>query len=310
MLHNKGVAIIECPQEIPCNPCVAACKTGAITKASLNACPRIDPEKCVGCKLCVAACSGQAIFLQALDPAVAVADDFPDVKFIISSSDISNETNVGSINTLPADNGIMQGIAAAYMTKTNKVGAVGGADYPSITDPLNNFAAGAKYVNADIDVKLLLTYSFTDSQMAKEYTLTLIEDGCDVIMFNMDESVYGVLEAINQAKADGKSFYVIPSIYDQNSMFPDTAIMSGITDVPKSMVDIFSKVVDNTWEAKFYPYGAATGCVYYVPNDALWSNMPAEGKTALEDMLAKLTSGEIDAYEFMDTYCPADLRLN
>ncbi len=59
-----GIAVLECSQEIPCNPCATACKAGAIEKASLNACPVLHAEKCMGCKLCVAACPGQAIFLQ------------------------------------------------------------------------------------------------------------------------------------------------------------------------------------------------------------------------------------------------------
>ena len=62
--QKRGLAILECTEEIPCNPCAAVCKTGAIEKKDLNACPVLHPEKCAGCKLCVAACPGQAIFLQ------------------------------------------------------------------------------------------------------------------------------------------------------------------------------------------------------------------------------------------------------
>lgn len=65
--RSRGTVLLECCQEIPCNPCTTACKTGAITKESLNDLPRFDPEKCVGCKLCVAACPGQAIFFQVPD---------------------------------------------------------------------------------------------------------------------------------------------------------------------------------------------------------------------------------------------------
>ncbi|MEL7603472.1 MAG: 4Fe-4S dicluster domain-containing protein [Bacillota bacterium] len=64
MAANKrtGHVIIECPQQIPCNPCIDACRTGAIRKESLNALPLYDETKCTGCKQCVAACPGQAIF--------------------------------------------------------------------------------------------------------------------------------------------------------------------------------------------------------------------------------------------------------
>jgi Fe-S-cluster-containing hydrogenase component 2 len=62
---RKGpVAIVECVQNIPCNPCVESCPQGAITmKASINDLPAVNFEKCNGCGLCVSDCPGLAIFL-------------------------------------------------------------------------------------------------------------------------------------------------------------------------------------------------------------------------------------------------------
>lgn len=57
--------VIECTQNIPCNPCQDACKLGCIRVGEhITALPVLDEAKtCVGCGLCVANCSGQAIFL-------------------------------------------------------------------------------------------------------------------------------------------------------------------------------------------------------------------------------------------------------
>ena len=33
---KKGVAIIECVQEIPCNPCIAICPVNAISMENIN----------------------------------------------------------------------------------------------------------------------------------------------------------------------------------------------------------------------------------------------------------------------------------
>ena len=60
---QKGVIIIECMQEIPCNPCVDSCPFNAISMDTLNDPPVVDYEKCVGCGNCVSACPGLAIFL-------------------------------------------------------------------------------------------------------------------------------------------------------------------------------------------------------------------------------------------------------
>jgi Fe-S-cluster-containing hydrogenase component 2 len=58
------VACIECAQEIPCNPCVDSCPSGAITITdSITNLPFLDQTKCTGCSLCLASCPGQAIFL-------------------------------------------------------------------------------------------------------------------------------------------------------------------------------------------------------------------------------------------------------
>ncbi len=59
---GKGKVLIECPQDIPCNPCEVSCRFGAITIGdSITARPDFDPSRCVGCGVCVARCPGRAI---------------------------------------------------------------------------------------------------------------------------------------------------------------------------------------------------------------------------------------------------------
>ena len=62
---TKGaVAVIECYQEIPCDPCMKACKFGAITMGQdINALPQIDENNCNGCGVCISYCPGLAIFV-------------------------------------------------------------------------------------------------------------------------------------------------------------------------------------------------------------------------------------------------------
>ncbi len=57
-------AIIECYQEIPCNPCETSCPFQAITIGEdINHTPVIDYSLCTGCGMCVYSCPGLAIMV-------------------------------------------------------------------------------------------------------------------------------------------------------------------------------------------------------------------------------------------------------
>ncbi|MDR1587858.1 MAG: 4Fe-4S binding protein [Treponema sp.] len=63
-LGRGRVAVIECVQRIPCNPCVAACPFGAISiSGGITELPVLNGEVCTGCGKCVPRCPGLAIFL-------------------------------------------------------------------------------------------------------------------------------------------------------------------------------------------------------------------------------------------------------
>ncbi|RLF48149.1 MAG: hypothetical protein DRN20_05060 [Thermoplasmata archaeon] len=62
-LRRGPVAIFECPQEIPCNPCVDSCPVGAVSMENINSPPIVDYDKCIGCAQCLRVCPGLAIFL-------------------------------------------------------------------------------------------------------------------------------------------------------------------------------------------------------------------------------------------------------
>lgn len=64
--HAKGIhPVVECTQNIPCNPCQDSCPKRCITIGkNITSLPVVDGKKqCIGCGMCVASCSGQAIFL-------------------------------------------------------------------------------------------------------------------------------------------------------------------------------------------------------------------------------------------------------
>ena len=64
--RSRGLTpVIECTQNIPCDPCRDACAKGCIRISdNIIDLPSLQDEvQCTGCGMCVAACPGQAIFL-------------------------------------------------------------------------------------------------------------------------------------------------------------------------------------------------------------------------------------------------------
>ena len=64
---EKPKAIIECYEEIPCNPCATSCPFDAIRiEDEMNAIPKLDLDLCTGCGQCVIHCPGIAIMVSQL----------------------------------------------------------------------------------------------------------------------------------------------------------------------------------------------------------------------------------------------------
>ncbi|MFP4001616.1 MAG: 4Fe-4S binding protein [Thermoplasmata archaeon] len=62
-LEEGPVVIMECIENIPCNPCVAACSFDAVNMEEITDTPHVNYEKCTGCGFCVTECPGLAIFV-------------------------------------------------------------------------------------------------------------------------------------------------------------------------------------------------------------------------------------------------------
>lgn len=63
-LQQGPVAILECFQKIPCNPCAQACPQGVISfPGDINERPVLDSNRCNGCGVCLSHCPGLSIFV-------------------------------------------------------------------------------------------------------------------------------------------------------------------------------------------------------------------------------------------------------
>merc|ERR1711879_293731 len=75
----------------------------------------------------------------------------------------------------------LMGMIAGKMTKTNKIGMVGGYPIGEVNRLFNAFMAGAKSVNPAVEFKVSFIGSWYDPTKAKEFAFAQVESGVDVL---------------------------------------------------------------------------------------------------------------------------------
>lgn len=144
-------------------------------------------------------------------------------------------SNVQSFVFKANEGSFLMGIIAGKMTKTNKVGFIGGKDFDLISNFEAGFAAGVKAVNPEAAKGLIspdgkafgttVKYadSFGDTTKGKVLAQSLITDGCDVIYHAAGGVGEGMFQAIQEAKTNGKTVWGIGVDMDQAVTLPKYA---------------------------------------------------------------------------------------
>jgi basic membrane protein A and related proteins len=129
------------------------------------------------------------------DPVMAVAPNYPDVNFALGPGTYMTAENVSTYDADNAQVGYLLGTVAGLVTKTKKVGSIGGVDVPNIHAIHEGFRIGYEAASPGAQVINLYTGDFRDAEAAREAALSMIDQGADIIFCSGDGMVVGGLEA-------------------------------------------------------------------------------------------------------------------
>ncbi len=220
------------------------------------------------------------------DPAVEVAEQYPDTKFIVTEGEVSAD-NVASYVTKCEEGGYIMGMLAAGMSKSNKLGFVGPIQGASLVKIMNGFEDGAKSVKPDIEVQTAWTGSFTDTALGKEAAQAMIDNGADVIGHCANESGTGAINAAKEAKV-----YATGDSYDQNGLAPETVLSSSVYHIPNVIETAFQTVADGSFAGGIYDLGMKEGAVSIASYHELEAEVPDEVKAEIEKKVSAIAAGE------------------
>ena len=218
------------------------------------------------------------------DPALEVAETYPDTKFICTEADASAD-NVASYVMACEQTAYVEGIIAASTSESGKLGAIGPIPGDSLVKIINGYEDGAKSVNPDIEVQTAWTNSFVDTQLAQEAAKAMIDNGVDVIKHCANACGNGAMTAAVEAGIWGQG-----DSYDQSSLAPDNILDSAIYNLDVVIDTALGSVADGSFEGDVYNLGMADGAVEVLLSD----NLSDDVKATAQDAIDKIVSGELE----------------
>ena len=218
------------------------------------------------------------------DPALEVAETYPDTKFICTEADASAD-NVASYVMACEQTAYVEGIIAASTSESGKLGAIGPIPGDSLVKIINGYEDGAKSVNPDIEVQTAWTNSFVDTQLAQEAAKAMIDNGVDVIKHCANACGNGAMTAAVEA-----GIWCQGDSYDQSSLAPDNILDSAIYNLDVVIDTARGSVADGSFEGDVYNLGMADGAVEVLLSD----NLSDDVKATAQDAIDKIVSGELE----------------
>ncbi len=183
-----------------------------------------------------------------------VAPEHPNVKFAIVDAPVKGD-NVRSLLFKEEEGSFLAGYLAGLMSKTGKIGFVGGQEIPLIKKFYYGYAAGAKTANPSI---VILPEKYTGNwdnvDVAKAAAKTLFSGGADIVYHAAGRAGQGVIKAAKEA-----GVYAIGVDSDQDYLAEGTVLTSMIKRVDESVFQTISdlKAGKFTAEDKIYDLKAS-----------------------------------------------------
>ena len=205
------------------------------------------------------------------DAARSVADDYPETAFLMGSSFKPDDAhpNFSVFDNYIQDASYLTGIIAGAMTKTKKIGMVGGYPIPEVNRLMHAFMAGVKESAPDASFQVAFIGSWFDPPKAKETAFAQIDAGADI----MYAERFGVSDAAKE-----RNVLAIGNVIDTQADYPDTVVASALWHFEPTLEKAIAAVNAGSFKAEdygLYSFMKEGGCSI-APLGSFDDKVPAE----------------------------------
>ncbi len=226
-----------------------------------------------------------------------VAKDFPKTRFAIIDAKV-DMPNVQSVLFKEQEGSYLVGAMAALVSKTGKVGFVGGMDIPLIRKFQCGYEQGAKATNAKIEVFSNMTgttsTAWNDPTRGGELAKAQFAKGSDVVFAAAGGTGVGVYQA---AKDAGKLAIGVDS--NQNHLQPGTMLTSMVKRVDVAVYNVLKG-----WTPGVQVLGLKEAGVDYALDQYNAKLITPQLKAKVEAIKADIIAGKVKVADYMaDNAC-------
>ena len=230
------------------------------------------------------------------DDIYGLAQEFPNVRFACVDYTVKEgqtlPPNLVALRFKEEEGSFLVGALAALLTKTGKVGFVGGMEIPLIKKFEAGYRAGVRAAGPKVGV--IVKYAgttgaaFKDPTKGKELGLAEYNQGADIIYHASGSTGLGVFEA---AREKGRLAIGVDS--DQYAEAPGFILTSMVKHLEASIFDTIKDSQEGRWQGGVREFGLrenGVGWVYDERNKAL---IPDGVKAKVDSLRAEIIAGRI-----------------
>ena len=217
-----------------------------------------------------------------------IAKDFPDVTFAWGTDvNTFGLPNVYAYTAAAEQGGYINGVIAAKLSKSKKVGVTGPVEVGDAKTYIDGFLQGIQATDPGITVSKTWTMSFSDVALMAAAAKTHIANGADILT-GSSQSVVG---SIGAAKDNGKVLW-FGTQADQASLAPKLVVASQVYDWTGMLKDIIAQHKKGVLGGVTYTLSLANGGLKVAFNSGY--SLPAGVKAAADAAIKGVSGGSIN----------------
>ncbi len=230
------------------------------------------------------------------DDVKALAKEYPDKKFACVDFTVtpgeSLPPNLVALTFKEEEGSFLVGALAALLSRTHKIGFVGGMEIPLIQKFQAGYVAGAHAVDPSCEV--LVKYAgnngsaFKDPTKGKELALAEYHAGADIIFHASGSTGLGVFEAARELHK-----LAIGVDSDQFHEAPGFILTSMVKRVDTAVFEAIQAVKENRFAPGVQHLGLAEDGVKWVYDDNNKALVPDAVKARVDSLQAEIVAGRI-----------------